>query len=299
MKVAVTGAAGFVGKYLLPLLLQAGHEVVAISRKPAPGNAGDVKWVQANLLDHAGSVRIMQEIRAEVLIHLAWYTEHGRFWAAAENFAWSAATVSLVQEFHRAGGRRFVAGGTCAEYDWAYGYCVEGETPLKPSSVYGKSKDVTRQFLESHTRAHDLEFAWGRIFFPYGPGEPSTRLIPSTLRSLGSDVTVKCSHGRQFRDFIHVSDVASAFAHMALHDAISGCYNVGTGQPTRIAEVVRSCAAQFPQSSSEIQFGAIATQAGEPGMLVADVEKLCSTGWKPSVSLEAGLRDYARVLQDA
>ena len=75
--------------------------------------------------------------------------------------------------------------GTCAEYSWAgAGICREDTTPLEPASLYGASKDALRRMQESLARQLNLSSAWGRIFFPYGPGEPSERLVPSVIRNI-------------------------------------------------------------------------------------------------------------------
>ena len=58
----------------------------------------------------------------------------------------------------------------------------------------------------------DLSTAWGRIFYLYGPGEYPSRLVPSVIGSLLHDEPARCTHGRQLRDYLHVADVASAFA---------------------------------------------------------------------------------------
>ena len=58
-------------------------------------------------------------IRPEVLIHLAWYAEHGKYWTSPENVRWVEASLALLRGFAAAGGRRVVMAGTCAEYEWS------------------------------------------------------------------------------------------------------------------------------------------------------------------------------------
>ena len=83
----------------------------------------------------------MKTICPSHLLHFAWYTTPGnRYWSAQENIQWLQAGLTLVQEFSAGGGQRMVGAGTCAEYDWRYGYCSEDITPLKPQSLYGISK---------------------------------------------------------------------------------------------------------------------------------------------------------------
>jgi nucleoside-diphosphate-sugar epimerase len=291
MRIAVTGGTGFIGRYVLPLLIAQGHEVVAATRSRQDEMKDGVQWVKANLLERTDIEKFMKTSQPEGMIHLAWYAEHGCFWNAAENFAWCKATADLLELFRDIGGRRVVIGGSCAEYDWSYGSYTEDKTPTIPRTIYGKCKDVTRQYAQTFCQSNGIEFVWGRIFFPYGPGEPTQRLLPSVLTALNSRKTVKCSHGFQFRDFIHVSDTASALVHLLTLMKDTGIFNIGSGIPIQLRSVVKLCASQF-NYSPVIHFGAVPVPEDDPLMLVAKIEKLCSAGWRPTVTIEEGIDNY-------
>ena len=110
-RILLTGATGFIGRHVLPRLK---GEVHAVTTRPPP--AGDsVRWHRADLLS---SAEIVAEVRPEVLVHLAWYVEPGRYWTAPENIQWVEASLALLRAFAGAGGRRAVVAGTSAEYDW-------------------------------------------------------------------------------------------------------------------------------------------------------------------------------------
>jgi nucleoside-diphosphate-sugar epimerase len=293
MKVLVTGATGFVGRYVLDRLLAEGHEVIALcSRARALPQHSAVQWEQADLLDPSHVTLLMQKVRPQGLIHLAWYAKHGLFWQAAENFDWCTATAHVLHAFHAAGGEKIVIAGTCAEYDLTQGVMSEDSTPTHASSVYGKCKDVTRQYVQQYGQQAGLNWVWGRVFFPYGPGEPATKLIPSVLHALAQSRTVACSHGQQLRDYLHVSDVAGALVHLLMHPQANGVFNIGSGQATRLMDIVNMCTQAFA-SPSPVQFGAIAVSPDEPPLIVADTHKLQATGWRPEVSLQDGLAAYA------
>ncbi len=114
-----------------------------------------------------------------------------------ENFNWLKASVTIMQKFAEAGGEHIVMAGTCAEYDWRYGVCSEELTPLSPHSVYGCCKNSMKQLLASFCGQHGLSWAWGRIFFLYGPSENPNRLVPAVINGLLKNEVTRCSRGDQ------------------------------------------------------------------------------------------------------
>ena len=128
MKVLLTGATGFLGRYVLNQLQQAHIPVIPVGRVCPPGYSGD--YLIADLLRLDEIAAMVSQAQATHLLHLAWFAEHGKYWDSVLNLRWTEATVRLVEAFSAAGGQRVVIAGTCAEYDWSYGYCREEITPL-------------------------------------------------------------------------------------------------------------------------------------------------------------------------
>jgi nucleoside-diphosphate-sugar epimerase len=222
------------------------------------------------------------------LLHFSWYAVPGKYWNSPENLRWVQASLSLVQAFATNGGRRAVMAGTCAEYDWSYGYCSERVTPLTPATLYGVCKHATQQVFCTYAEQAGFSAAWGRIFFLYGPREHPSRLVASTILSLLNGQPARCSHGNQMRDFMHVQDVASAFV-MLLNGDVTGSVNIASGQPVRLRDVIYRIGDQMNRRDL-IQLGAIPAAANEPPLLVADTQRLrVDVGWQPRYDLDAGL----------
>lgn len=281
MRVLLTGASGFLGRYVLRELTKRGIDSVVAGRTCPPGHQGD--YIEADLLQVEGCTAVIERAQATHLMHLAWYAEHGKYWSSPLNLRWLEASVRLVEAFCSAGGQRVVAAGTCVEYDWSYGYCQEDVTPLTPESMYGTAKDATRRMVAAVCPAHEVPFAWGRIFFPYGEGEDSRRLIPALIEVFQGKRPPFGVNASAYRDFIHAEDVARGFVRLLTCDA-ERAYNISSGQPTQIASVVRLIADAF-NGDAGIVLGLPSQRGGEPEILIGDNRKLKALGWQPMHTL--------------
>ncbi|WP_017715484.1 NAD-dependent epimerase/dehydratase family protein [Kamptonema formosum] len=287
-RVLLTGATGFIGRHCLPLLSARAGEVHAVSRKAPQPNRQDINWHQADLLDSQQVSNLIAKVQPTHLLHFAWFAVPGKYWTALENFRWVQASLDLLQAFAQYGGQRVVMAGTCAEYDWRYGYCCERVTPLLPASAYGICKHALHLMLEAFSAQTGLSAAWGRIFFVYGPHEHPCRLVPSVICSLLRGEKAHCSHGNQIRDFLPVWDVAQACVTL-LESQVSGAVNIASGQPVALREIIYKIAEKMGRPDL-IHLGSLPTPASDTHLLVADVSRLTDeVGWSPSSDLDAGL----------
>lgn len=292
MKVLVTGASGFLGRYVLASLRQHGIDVVVVGRR-LPEGIVSANFIEADLLATTDLAALMAASGASHLLHLAWYAEHGKYWTSPLNLRWAEASIRLVESFCLAGGQRVVIAGTCAEYDWVHGYCREDATPLNPATLYGVAKDATRRLVASICEQHQVSFAWGRVFLPYGAGEADQRLIPSLIEVFQDKRPPFGVNASAYRDFLHAADVAEGFTALIKADVV-GAYNVSSGQPTQITEVVRILA-QLLGANPQAVMDLAAERPGEPSSLVGESLKLKALGWQPRFLLAEGL---ARTLDD-
>jgi nucleoside-diphosphate-sugar epimerase len=287
-RVLVTGATGFIGYFTLPLLLEKGYEVHAVSSQPVKKSEPGYFWHNTDLLDPKQASDLLARISPSHLLHLAWYTEPGKYWTSPKNIQWVQSSLSLLNSFQQNGGKRIVFAGTCAEYDWNYSLYSEYATPTNPSTLYGTSKHALQLILNAFSRDTGISSAWGRIFYVFGPRERPERLIPFIIKSLLKKEVAPCSKGDQIRDFLYVEDMASAFVSL-LDSNVEGPINIGSGDPIPLAEIIRSIGNKL-NGEDLIQLGKVPTARNDPPSIVADVNRLKKeVNWQPHHNLDQGL----------
>jgi nucleoside-diphosphate-sugar epimerase len=288
-RVLLTGASGFIGQHAVPELLKNNYEVHALYHKTKPVEKKHVIYHKIDLFDYSQQESLVSEIMPTHLLHLAWYAVPGLYWNSLENFRWVQASLELLKLFGQYDGQRAVLAGTCAEYDWSFGYCSEGVTPTLPSTLYGTCKNSLQEMTSQFSKQTGLSSAWGRIFYLYGPFEDRTRLIPYVINSLLLNQQANCTHGHQIRDFLYVHDVASAFVAL-LDSKVQGPVNIASCQPVTLQHIIHSIADVLGKSEL-VKLGAVQAPEDEPPLLLADVRRLSrEVGWMPKYSLDEGLK---------
>lgn len=290
MKVLLTGGSGFVGRMTIAPMVEAGVDLHVLARGKADENSGGT-WHRADLLNADETRSIVASLKPDVILHLAWCVEHGRFWNDPANLDWVAATLNLARAAAEAGASRLVGVGTCYEYDWpAAGDCRESVTPLRAHTLYDAAKDASRRILEMFCADREMSFAWARLFFLYGPGENQARLVSSVASSLVRGNEANVSRGLAVRDFMDVRDAGAALAKLAL-SRMTGAINIASGESVRISDLVLKMG-DLAGCSDLINIGALPDRLGEPPRIVADTRRMREElRFRTSVGMEQGLRD--------
>jgi nucleoside-diphosphate-sugar epimerase len=294
-RILVTGAGGFIGRHVMAPLLARGFSVHAVSRTALPGATCHA----VDLMDVAATRAVVDSVQPTHLLHLAWTVAPGGFWTTRDNLDWVGATLALYRAFVASGGTRFVGVGSCAEYDWspdAVAAPLNEDAPCRPATLYGTAKDATRRLLTQAAGLDGVSFAWGRVFFLYGPGEKPGRLVSDTIARLARGEPIDTTAGTQRRDFLHVADVAGALAALA-DSAVAGPVNIASGEDRPLAEFLGEIGRQLGQPSL-LRFGARPMPVNEPARLAASVLRLRDeVGFVPRFREASGIADTIAAAQ--
>lgn len=285
--VLVTGAAGWIGSHLVRQLTSRGHRVFALVRP------GQDRWrlhgvtplqiVDGDLESDSDVERVVPFVQPEICFHLAWYATPGKYLDAPENDRSVRASVKLVERLMSVGCGRVIVTGTCLEYGCSERRLSE-DSPTVPESRYAAAK---LELLNTLARLKGIRTTWARLFYQYGPMEDPRRIVPTAIQALLRGEPLDVSPAEQRRDFLHVTDVASALVSAG---GLEGIVNIGSGTAVSLAEVFRSLEGIVGRSGL-IRLGARPYEKDVVMSSWADNRRLVSTGWRPAYTLHEGLKD--------
>ncbi len=231
---------------------------------------------------------------ADTCLHLAWYTEPGKYLHSARNLAELKNSLDLLPLTLEAGCRHVLVAGTCAEYA-PRPEPLREEGATRSDTLYAASKLALKLVAERLAAEAGATLTWARIFYLYGPTEDRRRLVPALGRSLLGGQGFDAGTGEQVRDYLHVADVASALCLLARERAPGAC-NIASGVPVTMRSMMETLGRIIGRTEL-IRFGAKPASPGDPPYVCGDSSRLRGLGWTPRYSLAAGLGDMVEWLR--
>ena len=261
--VLVTGGAGYIGSHAAKALHRSEYRVVVYDNLAA-GHRAAVKYGELVEGDIADVDRVRHALRSHEIVavmHFAALLDVGESVREPARYYRNnvVGALSVLEAMAAESVKHFVFSSTCATYGEPIETPIAETHPQKPINSYGETKLAVERALPHYERAYGIRFVALRYFNAAGAdpdgevGEdhsPEIHVIPRTidaatggagLQVFGDDYPTP--DGTCLRDYIHVSDLAAA--HLAALEAIietgkSGAYNLGTGHPHSVREVIAS-----------------------------------------------------------
>lgn len=309
-RVFVAGGTGVIGRRLVPLLLEEGHEVVVLSRsreRAGPLEAMGAEVAIADALDHIALLRSVENARPDAIVHqLTAIPEDANLRRLDRDFALTNrlrtdATDTLLEAARRVGARRVIAQSFCG---WTYarrGGAVKTEDdPLEPDppSAFRETLTAIRHVEEAVREARDLEGIALRYGWFYGPGTGLARdgAMVDLVRKRRLPIV---GDGGGVWSFVHIDDAARATA-AALVRGAPGQYNIVDDEPAPVSDWLPALAHALdarPPFRIPVWLARLAIGEGGVGMMTenrgASNEKARrELGWTPALpSWRTGFRE--------
>ena len=320
MKLLVTGGCGFIGSAVVRLAVQRGHEVVNLDAMTYAANAANVadaarsnlySFEQADIRDRAALDRIFATHNPTAVMHLAAESHVDRSIDGPADFIETniTGTFNMLEaartHWARAGkpqSFRFHHIST----DEVFGSLgPEGQftehTPYDPRSPYSASKAASDHLVRAWAETYGLPTVLTNCSNNYGPYHFPEKLIPVTiLNALHGKPIPVYGNGENIRDWLYVEDHADALLLVLEKGQLNRSYNIGGENERRNIDLVRTICALLDEMAPKAtpyadQITFVTDRPGHDARYAIDPTRIRDElGWRPSVTVEEGLRRTVR-----
>lgn len=299
MNVLITGASGFIGRHLINILDNDDnqYEINAIfQQKKSKKKFNKINWHKVDLFNDNEVEALIQKIKPTHIIHLAWYTEHGKFWNSEKNKDWINSSIKLFKLFKKYNGKRFISAGSKAEYfdgEFMQDYLDssfefnEIDDPC-PNTIYGQSKNSLHIELNKLDK-NKKSLVWARVFDTYGPYENDKKFCSYLIKSCINKKQISCNNPFLGIDFLHVHDIANAFK-LILENEFLGIINISSGKTTSLKFISEYITKKFDCEN----LLKLNCDSKDRRQIIGNNEILKSLGWNCKFKIEDGLDDLIK-----
>mgnify|MGYP001589606371 CR=1 FL=1 len=294
----ITGGAGFIGSNLIKRLLDLGNNNINVTAKDSTSLSrlksitGKIELHKIDLLDLKGLKKIFSKVNPSIIIHLATYSAYSDQQAAFEMVEVNInGTLNLLEASKDINYDIFINTGSSSEYGIKNNPMKETDI-LEPISFYAATKASATLLCQVFAKEFQKPIVTLRPFSVYGPYEEKKRFIPTIIKAVIEEKTIKLTPGDQRRDFIYIDDVIDIYINAILKGKkLAGqVLNMGTGIEYTNDQVVQ---ALFKVTGKKVRVekGAFPKRLWDTSHWVANISKAKKIlKWKPRFTLKDGLK---------
>lgn len=293
--VLVTGAGGFLGRHLCPLLAER-REVIGID---LPGVAATIDGPWHTAPEPAQVGALLDEAKPGIVVHAAFRNRKPGDWPRTRYFAEVLADNLPLFEACAERGIGILLCSSSAVYGASRDNRPLHETdPVAPVSTYGAAKALQEMLLEVFAD-RSLRTCTARLFNLIGPGQAPGMLLPDWLHGVatiaaGGEPVLRVHNRATWRDFVDVRDAARALREMVDDFRPGEVVNVASGEPVSLMDL-----SDFLEELSPVPFEVVELR---PAIGADDVPRQCGNnsrarelwGWEPSIGWRESVTDAWR-----
>lgn len=300
----MTGGAGFIGSHLVETLVSIGASVRTLVRYNSRNSIGNITDLDptiqdkiditfGNISDPYHTSQAVKDI--DIVFHLAALIGIPYSYIASQQYIITniLGTLNVLEACREHSVAKIVHTSTSETYGTAKCMPQDEEHPLQAQSPYAATKIGADKLAESYFLSFDLPVAIIRPFNTYGPRQSARAIIPTLISQVLCREEIHVGNLTPRRDFNFVTDTVSAFLAVGATDKTTGqVLNVGSGTLISIGKILEIIQRIQGQNKPVIiDQERIRPEKSEVMQLQCDNRKIQKlTGWKPSISLEEGLR---------
>lgn len=293
-KILVAGGAGYIGSHTVRELRRAGFEPVVFDNLSSGQReaVGDAEFVRGDLHNEDAVAAVFKNGGFSAVLHFASLIQVGESYLAPHKYYRHNlfTSLNLLEGAIEAGVKAFIFSSSAAVYGMPREIPIREDHPLEPINPYGRTKLMVEKILQDYDRAYGLRFVSLRYFNAAGADpdggigehhDPETHLIPNVLRAAAGKGPVLQLYGTDFptpdgtavRDYIHVTDLASAHV-LSLRHLLDGgrseIVNLGSNRGYSVREII---AAAEAVTGRPVPREEKPRREGDPPILLASKEK--------------------------
>jgi len=305
MKILITGGMGFIGSHLCDLLSKQNHQIILISKSFSKKanltkTLKNVKIEKLDVTNHSKLGKFLEELKPDVIIHLAGNTSHSASFEKPINDidVNAKSTLFILEKIKQMNKKcKFILGSTFIVIGKPKKLPVNENSICNPTTIYGANRLLSEYYCKIFHQVYGLDTRIFRITNSYGPREQTIAkknavnfIIHSALKN--NEITL-FDKGKFFRDLIYVSDVVSGINFILKKGKPGNLYWISSGRKTwfydlgKLLAKITDCKINHVSSPNY-------TKKVDVGNFIVDNSKLKSLGWKPKVSLEDGIKKTLR-----
>lgn len=232
MKIAITGANGYIGSALIKRCIEKGYSTVAVDLDNTYIDSR-AEYLNINIFENTENLYDRLGC-PNVLIHLAW--RNGFVHNDIAHLEDLDKHYKFLSSMIDSGVKYLSVMGSMHEIGYYEG-AIEPKTPCNPMSLYGIAKNSLRQALECYVAKKEIAFHWLRAFYIVGEDERSSSVFGKLIRSANEGKKeFPLNSGKNKYDFISIDELCEQIIAASVQDNVNGIINVCSGKPIALGE---------------------------------------------------------------
>jgi len=272
-KILITGGKGFLGSNITKKAKKLGYQVDIISR-------------------HSRTpYQQMLNFNPDVVIHCAW-DGGNNYKSVNSSIQYENVTkgIQLIKDINKLPTpTKFIGFGSFAEYGKLTSKAIESNQE-NPLNLYGLSKYMFKEYSKMLCSKYDIEWGWVRPCYVYGPGDVSTRLIPTVINKLLNNQQIELDKCDKLIDYIYIDDFVNLVLSL-VEPPIKGVYNICSGEQYELKNIIQTIS-NILKVPHKVTFSSLSTKELTSALICGDNSKILAHNKFPSlVPLDLGLKN--------